>query len=661
MGIIDTGTDTDHVDLIGNLCDRSLWYNAVDENQDPQDHFGHGTAICGIAGAVGNNIVGMAGVAWNCKILPVKVFSNSAFTTDYMLGKGLNWAWMHGADVLNNSWGGGIPSPLISHAILNAITYGRNGKGTVIFASSGNDDTNTVIYPSSMTEVISVGGISPCNQRKSRTSCDGQNDWGANYGDNLSVVAPTPFIACPGLPGTWCEYCCNGTSSTCPQVSAIGALILTKNINLSVDSVRIIIERSARKVGNYSYNINKPDGLWNNEMGYGRADAKHALDLTPPGPGVIYDQVPPIINFIVPQSQRFSSQIVLTASITDNEAIASGTNAPRLYFYTSSDPTTKILMGISGSNNTYSFNIPAIDYGTAIHYYLAAQDTSSNHNVITYPLGGGGANPPGTFRPSKQLFLQNTDSYDTLLYSTDVPINFSAVKETTVVSLLNVPVSKTILGVNCLININHQYDEDMSVSLISPQQTEVVLTGGIGDTGSDYINTYFNDYASSSISDTSNHPPYTGVFRPIERLWLLNGENSYGNWYLKVVDNNISEGGVLNIWSIRLKYSTFNEQQSIPARFSLVENYPNPFNPVTRILFNVSYRARVRIAVYDVLGRLVRVLLDDFRSPRYNDYIDFNTLDQNVNNGKGIASGVYFYTMSVNGDFVESKKMVLVK
>lgn len=214
---------------------------------------------------------------------------------------------------------------------------------------------------------------------------------------------------------------------------------------------------------------------------------------------------------------------------------------------------------------------------------------------------------------------------------------------------------------NCLININHQFDEDLSVSLISPQQTEIVLTGGIGGSGSDYINTYFNDYATSSISDTNNHPPYTGIFKPIERLWLFNGENSYGNWYLKVVDNNTNEGGVLNSWSIRLKYSTFTDQQSIPTKFSLVENYPNPFNPVTRILFNVSYRAKVRIAVYDVLGRLVKVLLDDFRSPRYNDYIDFNTLDQNINNGNGIASGVYFYTMSVNGDFVESKKMVLIK
>jgi len=53
----------------------------------------------------------------------------------------------------------------------------------------------------------------------------------------------------------------------------------------------MIIERSAQKIGNYNYNIQKPNGMWNNEMGYGRVDAKFALDLTPPGPSQIFDQV----------------------------------------------------------------------------------------------------------------------------------------------------------------------------------------------------------------------------------------------------------------------------------------------------------------------------------------------------------------------------------
>src|SRR4030095_9985962 len=174
IAITDTGIDTNHTDLRPNLCDRSLWYDAYDNDQKPYDEYYHGTGVSGIAMAVGNNIAGMAGIAFNCKVMPVRVFGPYplAFTTDLILAKGLNWSWQHGACVINCSWGGGIPGPLISHAIQNAVRYGRNGRGAVVFGGAGNGDTNIVIYPASMPEVIGVGGLSPCNQRKSKFSCD---------------------------------------------------------------------------------------------------------------------------------------------------------------------------------------------------------------------------------------------------------------------------------------------------------------------------------------------------------------------------------------------------------------------------------------------------------------------------------------------------------
>lgn len=667
LAIIDTGIDTNHTDLRDNLCDRRLWYDAYDETQTPYDHYFHGTGVCGVAEAVGNNRIGTVGISYTCQIMPIRIFGPypQAYTTDLIVAKGLNWAWTHGADVFNLSWGGGIPTPLITNAIQNAFRFGRNGKGVVIAAGSGNDNLDSVLYPSSMPEVISMGGLSPCNERKSLISCDNYNDsnsWGASYGEGLSVVAPCSFIGTTHLLGGW-GFDGNGTSVSAPMGAAVGALILAKNINLSADSVMIIIERSAAKVGNYSYNVLKRNGYWNNEMGYGRIDAKRALDMTPPGPFQIFDQVAPIIEVVPPQSDSFNSALNVLAKITDNQLVAGGSNSPRLYFYTSINPYTQIITGIPGGNDNYSFTIPALSYGTRMYYYIAAQDTSSNGNITTYPLGGKGVNPPGTVPPPRRLFLQNTKAYTNEFSSSDVPKYINAERETTVVSTLNNHINKTILDVDCQINITHSSDVDITVSLISPAGTEIVLTGGVPTRGNgdNYANTIFNDEAEVSISDTNYRPPYSGSFKPIDKLWLLDGENSLGQWMLKITDNLPQNGGVLNSWNISISYSSINESVVLPNRFSLVKNYPNPFNSKTRIVFNVPYSAKVRIVIYDILGREVKTLLDEIRLPKFEDFVDFNLLDESFNNGRGLASGVYFYSLFADAQFIESRRMVLLK
>lgn len=659
IGIVDTGTDTNHYDLKNILSDRNLWYNAVDENQDPQDGHSHGTAMCGIAGAEGNNIAGIAGVAWGCTILPIRIFTNQGFTTDLVLGKGLNWGWTHGADVLSNSWGGGIPSPFIEHAIRNAVTYGRNGKGTVVFAATGNDDNDTIYFPSRMPEVIAIGGVSPCEQRKSPTSCDGQN-WGSNYGENLSVMAPTPGIGCTSLGGGWSTGC-NGTSSSCPQAAAIGALMLTKNINLSIDSVRLIIERTARKIGNYSYSINRPNGMWNNEMGYGMINAAGALIMTPQGPNAIYDQVPPVIKVFSPPPGDYSnSEITISAEIYDNQFLADGINAPRMYYNSTYNGNFIPVTGVRGSgNNIFNFIIPKFKYGTSFTYYIAAQDTSSNHNVTTFPYGGSGINPPGRIAPLKKIYLQSAGIFDTNLVSANVPIPISQLRETTFVSVLNNPISAVVAGMRCTININHTFDADLTLSLISPKGTEIVLLSGVGWDGDNFINTVLDDYAAGSITDTNYHAPFTGNFRPVENLWMFNGENSSGEWKLKVVDDGYGDGGVLNVWNITFVYPMLNNQNLLPVKSELINNYPNPFNPYTRILFNLSKRANVKIKLYDVSGREVATLINEIRDAGYNQFVDLRA--SALNGGKGIASGIYFYTMLVDDEFIESRKMALVK
>ncbi len=93
----------------------------------------------------------------------------------------------------------------------------------------------------------------------------------------------------------------------------------------------------------------------------------------------------------------------------------------------------------------------------------------------------------------------------------------------------------------------------------------------------------------------------------------------------------------------------------------MLNNYPNPFNPVTRIAFSVPYRARIKIIIYDLLGREVIKLLDEFRNPALEDYVDFNVNDSRVNGGKSMASGVYFCSLVVDDNFIDARRILLVK
>ncbi len=657
ISITDTGIDTNHTDLRPNLCDRTLWYDAYDNDQKPWDEYYHGTGVSGIPLAAGNNIAGTAGIAFNCQIMPVRVFGPypQAFTTDLILAKGLNWSWQHGACVINCSWGGGIPSSLISFAIQNAVHYGRSGKGTVVFGGSGNSDTASVLYPASMPEVIGVGGLSPCYERKSLTSCDnigGLQAWGACYGEGMELVAPCTFVGTTELGGNWC-VCGNGTSDSSPMAAGVAGLMFSKNINLSGDSVKLIMETYARKVGNYNYNIPKEHGLWNEEMGYGMIDAYICLQNTPQGPAEIYDQVPPIIKIFPPESNVFFSNVSVDAEIYDNIGLNSGEFKPRMYYRSLSSNSIKVIYGNRQNGNLFKFTFPQLAYADGFYYYLAAQDIVPVPNFITYPLGGSGVNPPGNIPPSKFMFVRNSYSYNQTFASSDVPIRITADRETSFVSILNNPVDKSILDVNVLVNIQHTYDADLSFSLISPSGTEIVLAGGVGVDGENFTDTYFDDEAAISIDSSQAVPPFTGVFKPIDKLWLFDGENSQGEWKLRLTDNGFQDGGSLLGWSIIFKYSTEGNNFNLPGAFKLVKNYPNPFNPLTRIVFNVPRTANIKIIVYDAVGKEVKTILNEQRTAMMKDYVDFNA--------SGFSSGVYFYSMFADGKYIESKKMMLIK
>ena len=94
-----------------------------------------------------------------------------------------------------------------------------------------------------------------------------------------------------------------------------------------------------------------------------------------------------------------------------------------------------------------------------------------------------------------------------------------------------------------------------------------------------------------------------------------------------------------------------NISELIPSEYQLFQNYPNPFNPVTKINFAIQKQGLVTLKVYDMLGREVAALVNEFKQAGYYS-IDFNA--------SGLSSGIYFYRLQAN-DFRDIKKMVLIK
>lgn len=134
--------------------------------------------------------------------------------------------------------------------------------------------------------------------------------------------------------------------------------------------------------------------------------------------------------------------------------------------------------------------------------------------------------------------------------STDTPIDIPDANTFGVNSVINVPTTSIISDVNVTVNVSHEWTEDITLKLIAPDGTEVLLTAGNGADGDNYTNTVFDDDASTTIG--AGTAPFTGSFQPDGDLSVLNGGFSGGDWTLNASDTIAFIAGTLDSWSLEI-------------------------------------------------------------------------------------------------------------
>jgi len=231
VAVIDSGVDYNHEDLAENCVNG---YDFVNNDDDPMDDNGHGTHCAGIISAVTNNSLGISGVSWRSKILPVKVFDAEGMSNTVLEILGIRYAEEQGAEIISCSWGGYIYSEALKDAI---------DSSTALFVcAAGNEgyDTDEIpFYPAgyNSANIIAVGA----------SDANDVLTWFSNYGaTSVDLVAPGERIYST-LPGGTYGYM-DGTSMATPFVSGTAALIKSKKPDYNAGKIKNLILNSVDKI-----------------------------------------------------------------------------------------------------------------------------------------------------------------------------------------------------------------------------------------------------------------------------------------------------------------------------------------------------------------------------------------------------------------------------
>jgi hypothetical protein len=274
VALVDTGVDLTHPDLAPSLVSG---YNSESRlaqaaGGEVADLNGHGTAVAGIVGAVGNNARGVAGLNWSVGLLPVRASnmpSGSAFFSDVLDGVG--WAGTNGADVVSVSYEG------VNNRAVQDMGWYLRTRDVLLVWGAGN---NAARLDNDWTDVIIVGGTDSADRRWSSSA----------FGPAIDLVAPAVDVLTTARGGGYAPR--TGTSFAAPVVAGLAALLRAAEPDLTADEIEDRLRSSAVDLG--------PPGR-DPDFGFGRVDAAAALRSAPaPGARAVEPDVPAGARFLFP-------------------------------------------------------------------------------------------------------------------------------------------------------------------------------------------------------------------------------------------------------------------------------------------------------------------------------------------------------------------------
>jgi thermitase len=360
IAVVDTG-----VNAVKDLSGAVLGgHDFVNNDNYPDDDYGHGTEVSSLIAARSNDGTGMASVCWQCKILPVKVLDYRGRGYDSDVAKGIVWAVNHGASVINLSLGGPDNS-----TVLNNATKYATLKNVLIVAAAGNEHSSKRSYPAAYTDVLAVGATTTgTNGRASFSNYNSSTDkW-------VDVAAPG-IVTAMSDDGVYHngvrQARVQGTSFSSPIVAGIAGLVKTLNPRFTGWSVGHAILATARPIGGWTT--------------FGKVDANRALHVGT-------DVTLPYISNVSP-AQWTKVHGVITVGVSGVKDGWSGVRAVDLYadgVWKSFDFTApyQLRYDSRGRNGTVKLGIRVTDKAgnTRLYYrYVTADNIAPSIKITKAP------------------------------------------------------------------------------------------------------------------------------------------------------------------------------------------------------------------------------------------------------------------------------------
>ena len=678
VAIIDSGVDIYHEDL---NCMAGYDFGALDTNpMDDSRSAGHGTCCAGVAAAVANNGIGVAGAAGGCTIMPLKVADRRGTMSFVSITNALYYAGDNGADVVSMSLGAAITTDAATDA---AILYAYNA-GCTILAATGNENNSVISYPAINPYVIGVGAASPCGDRKRSSSlstelnpgvfadpngytCDGERWWGSNYGTttvdgsgSVDIIAPTivPTTDISGAAGYDAgnyDMFFNGTSCATPYAAGVAALIKSAFPSYTPAQVRAQLCSTAQDI------VNVESGAgWDRYTGYGMVDAAAAV-----GGGVVLN--PPVAAFSgTPTSGEYPLAVQFTDASANGPTSWSwtfgdgGTSTAQNpgHTYTAAGTYTVTLTATNGDGSDSETKVgyivvtapvlptpPVAAFSgtpTSGDYPLAVQFTDASTNLPTswsWTFGDGGTstaqNPGHTYTAAGTytVSLIATNQYGS---DTETKTGYITVTEPSAGGTMHVAdivVTRVLSGRKYYGRAVVTVADDGGAPVAGATVTGLMTGDGTstlaGITGTD-----------GKVTLTTASKYYGNTDFCFEVTNVTHSTLTY-NAGANLVTKSCEGGDVFGADGVRVT----------AAGNALLQNTPNPFNPMTEIAFSLKGESNVRLTIYDLKGQVVEMLVNETLGAGTH----VRTWD-----ARDHASGVYFYRLEANG-FAETRKMIMLK